>query len=283
MLLVDWPGWWLGHPSGEGFSANSTRSRRIEVRRIVVALLLASSLVLGCQGESGAPTTIVGELEQVQYQEFPGVREVWNAKRAEQGLWAGKTNAEMTAPSPLPSVSYDIGEVRGSGTVRLPVYMNSAGLRSQGGLLFLEYDAKHMQFVGVEPGPAWANADFVHESVNDMVPGHAIFLILGWELNPDGGAYGIPPSEEPWAYVVFEAKQPGKAKVQWDTLPDLLPCYTGPSGTQCFVRRGEMLLDLDDLGRDVWDVLDYYTRNGINTTGTLTVQPGAVKVGPSLD
>jgi len=236
--------------------------------KVLIALMAALILILvGCQS---TPT----EMQRAIPDDFDLKLALYKSYE-EQKVNRAPTLAscENWPPDPLPVVSYEVGEAMGNGPViEVPIYMNTEGRRSQGGLLFLQYDDKRLHFFDVKAGPAWDNADFRHVTINDQIPGKAIFILLGWELTEEGFAYGIPETDEPWAYLVFETVKPGKAKIGWDPLPADMTnnCY----GSACFYRRGEMLLDIDDAGRCVWDTVDYYTVNGVNTTGTLTVDPG---------
>lgn len=182
-------------------------------------------------------------------------------------------------PVPLPEVTYRIGQVMSSvsGETRVPVYLDTNGLPTNGGLLSVVYDTKHMSAVRLEPGEAWKNADFVYTAEN-AVGSHFIWLILGWELQY-GEACPLPASrlDEPFAYMVFHGIKPGKSKIEWPPVPDD-SCYDRNGIEYCFYRRGETLVTVKDCE---WDVIDFYSRNGINTTGKMAVEPGyAIMVGP---
>lgn len=183
---------------------------------------------------------------------------------------AGETiSYDNCPPVPLPEVTYRIGQVMASrGELKVPVYLDTGGLPTYGGLLRLSYEGRRISPVRIEPGDAWAQADFVHAIDNVISDGDYIWLILGWELQY-GETCPIPAEKLalPFVYMVFDGIKPGKAKIDWMPVPD------GETG---FFRRGECIVDDDGC---LWDVIDFY-RSRPNQTGLMNVEPGHVIVTP---
>lgn len=178
-------------------------------------------------------------------------------------------------PDPLPEVSYTIGKVKCDeySTCWVPVYMDTRGLDTWGGLLFIDYDPEVLfadQPPIIEPGPMWDA--FYSANAFRQEPGKVNMLILGWHEDTDpvtGERFAYPIGADeldmPLFYFVFTAQAAGKTDVTWRALPDPPPT---------FFRRFEALVETPDCG--LWDVIDWYV--GEQETGTASVKPGKVKV-----
>jgi hypothetical protein len=96
-------------------------------------------------------------------------------------------------PDPLPAVGWRIGEPQAvvGDTVRVPVWVDTGGLPTWGGLLFISFDAHKLNAVGsgsvanIVPGPMWdtdPEMGFTHWGSFHPWDGKINMLILGWHI-----------------------------------------------------------------------------------------------------
>ena len=226
---------------------------------------------------------LVGCNEQTRLNSLdPPPGPVWSAKEmlAERLPVRAIPRVEAACdPDPLPSVGWKIGDVEAyvGEEVLVPLYADTEGKPTWGGLLFVDYDADKLEIecageeewceAQIVAGPQWG---FQFGIGYRPEPGKVNTVLVGWQDEPFGGVSSV----EPLWYLKFTAIKPGKAHIEWRPLPKEHPE---------FWRRSELLTDVKCTdGSDflAWDTVDWY-RSQPNVTGATYVESGSVLIRPA--